>query len=186
MILAAARKAARKKTSSKKSSGRKVARSSRAQKQSTSGKMATLAKKGDPKPKPLKGKDDEPAEVIGSLLWAAFTRGVEERNRTHKDRPPKSFWTDVIEKGRYNSRGWVHEGVEDFNYGLTMICAEECGKRSYDKAEARGAVLINATDFHDAWKKVSELMPRYMRIARAFSKSKRKGGDRGMLGGACG
>jgi len=119
---------------------------------------------------------DEEVEVVGALLWAAFSRGAH----------PCRFGRDVIEEARKRAKGHLRKNIDEDNLDLdfTVECAEDCGRAS--KRLSYGE-MISVETFQTAWDLIQEQRKREF---QALAKLRAESGDVKRIprktGGACG
>ncbi len=119
---------------------------------------------------------DEEVEVIGTLLWAAFSRGAH----------PCRFGRDVIEEARKRAKGHLRRNIEadNLNLDFTVECAEDCGCASRRLSYGE---MISVETFRTAWDLIHEQRKREF---QALAKVRAGSGDAernpGRTGGACG
>ncbi len=115
--------------------------------------------------------DDQPdAELVGALLWAAFKKGAQI----------SEIPQDVMKKGRDLSGppicAHLKDGVENFPYDRTMVCAKRTGLLAKQEA---GGLAITADHFVYAWNRV------HQEQMKAMERLSQKKGRMRRLGGAC-
>lgn len=119
---------------------------------------------------------DQEVEVLGTLLWAAFSRGAH----------PCRFGRDVIEEGRKRAKDQLRRNIENgsLNLDFTVACAEDCGRVSRRLSFGEE---ISVETFQTAWGLIHD--QRKLEL-QAFAKINAGSGDAEWrtrkMGGACG
>lgn len=113
----------------------------------------------EPKPgaqDPIPNEEQERTEVIGDLMWIAFSRGAASCIVTE----------EAVLRGRQLSRGYVRNNVrlaktggKPFPLAFTQKCAERCGRTACANSEDG---MITAEILEDAWNHTKQVMMRAM------------------------
>lgn len=105
---------------------------------------------------PVPNDEQEQTELIGDLMWIAFSRGAASCIVTE----------EAVKFGRRLSRGHVRANLRlektngtPFPLAFTLKCAERCGRTACAKSEDG---MITAEIFEDAWNHTKQVMMRAM------------------------
>ncbi len=119
---------------------------------------------------------DQEVEIIGTLLWAAFSRGAH----------PCRFGRDVIDEGRKRAKDHLRRNIENDTLALdfTVECAEDCGRASKRLSDGE---MISVEMFQTAWDLIHDQRKGEL---QALARTRARSGDAERnprkTGGACG